>query len=146
MQIRHSAPLLNVHDMELSLEFYCGFLGFSVYEDYELDGDVLWAAIYSGEARLMLSMQDKDGSAERNKRENYADLVLYLYVDDATEAHRELSAKGLAPTEIEQEDVGLKEFYLRDPDGYEIGISSPVPPWAHPPDHPIQEEGLEDVE
>lgn len=130
MAIRDLAPLLNVEDLSRSLAFYRDALGFELIEEYEVDGESLWAALQSGSAKLMLHQTPLADSQERVRRESYADLVLYLYVEDASAVHESLRAKGLEVGELEQEDVGLVEFYLRDPDGYELGIGSPLPPWV----------------
>ena len=129
MQIHDLAPLLNVADLSRSLAFYRDALGFSVVEDFELDGQILWTALESGDAKLMLHEAPQSDPA-RAKRPSYADLVLYLYVEDTAAVHATLTQNGFRPGPIEQEDVGLVEFYLRDPDGYEIGIGSPLPPWV----------------
>jgi catechol 2,3-dioxygenase-like lactoylglutathione lyase family enzyme len=129
VQIHDLAPLLNVADLGRSLAFYRDALGFAAVEDYELDGQILWAALQSGDAKLMLH-EAPQSDPSRGRRASYADLVLYLYVEDAAAAHAALDGLGFAPGPIEQEDVGLVEFYLRDPDGYEIGIGSPLPPWV----------------
>jgi catechol 2,3-dioxygenase-like lactoylglutathione lyase family enzyme len=134
MQARELSPLFNVTDMRASLAFYVDGLGFELREEYELEGETLWVALQSGDAKLMLnrttSADASTHSSRRRAAPSYSGLVLYLYVDDARTAHAELSAKGLSPGEVEQEEYGLEEFYLRDPDGYEIGIGSPLPPWV----------------
>jgi catechol 2,3-dioxygenase-like lactoylglutathione lyase family enzyme len=134
MKPRELSPLLNVADMKASLAFYVDGLGFELREEYELEDETLWVALQSGDAKLMLNRTPAgDATAIAKKRlaePSYSGLVLYLYVDSAREAHAELDAAGLNPTEVEQEEYGLEEFYLRDPDGYEIGIGSPLPPWV----------------
>lgn len=130
MDIRDHAPLLNVRDVGASVAFYRDRLGFALVEDAELEGQVIWAALHSGRAKLMLNQAPEAPNGERAARPSYSDLVLYLYVEDAQQAHAELSAAGVEVGELEQEEYGLLEFYLRDPDGYEIGIGSPLPPWC----------------
>jgi len=120
--------------MQASLAFYVDGLGFELREEYELEGETLWVALQSGDAKIMLNRATAEDGAAISKRRraapSYSGLVLYLYVDDARAAHAELSAAGLDPGEVEQEEYGLEEFYLRDPDGYEIGVGSPLPPWV----------------
>lgn len=130
MQVRDHAPLLNVADVPRSVAFYRDCLGFKLVEEYELDGQMLWAALQAGDAKLMLNRGPTERSADRRKQPSYSDLVLYLYVDDARATHRELRESGVDVTDVEQEEYGLEEFYLRDPDGYEIGVGSPLPPWV----------------
>ena len=52
--------------------------------------------------------------------------MLYLTVEDAAALHEALSARGLQVGPLERQDYGLVEFQLRDPDGYEVAIGSPL--------------------
>ena len=48
-------------------------------------------------------------------------LLLYLSVEDVDEAYNELLEKGLKPSsEPRNQPGGIREFALRDPDGYQL--------------------------
>lgn len=50
-----------------------------------------------------------------------SDLLLYLSVEDVDEAYNELLEKGLKPSsEPRNRPGGIREFALRDPDGYQL--------------------------
>lgn len=126
MSVESVVPLLNVEDVARSIDFYRDALGFQVESSFEDAGRVAWARVRCADAELMLNAHG-ELSRERRAREGYRDVVLYLSVDSAEELHARLVGKGLAPGEIRDEAYGVREFALRDPDGYELAITSPLP-------------------
>jgi uncharacterized glyoxalase superfamily protein PhnB len=126
MAIRTLVPLLNVADVEDSMAFYCEMLGFEVIDQAEADGVAIWAHLAAGESSLMLNRPDEIDSEPRMERPSYSDVVLYLMVDDAPALYLELESRGVALGPLERQDYGLHEFQLRDPDGYEVAVGSPV--------------------
>lgn len=126
MTVSTLMPLLNVEDVPRSLTFYREALGFEVIQEAEIDGVTIWACIGSGEAKLMLNQPDSADSGARAARPSYSDVVLYLTVEDAHERHGALAARGLAIGPVERQAYGVDEFLLRDPDGYELAICSPI--------------------
>ena len=119
-------PLLNVADVARSLAFYTERLGFTLAQSYEDEGTPIWAALEFGEASLMLNRPDHALCDGREARPSYGDVVLYLTVDDAAALHESLRAAGLEPGPLTREDYGMLEFLVRDPDGYEIAIGTPL--------------------
>lgn len=130
MTIRSLVPLLNVADVGRSLALYRDALGFEVEQQAEEAGAVIWARLRAGEAALMLNRPEEIDSAGRAERPSYGDVVLYLTVENAAALHETLSAApgelGLRVGPLERQDYGLLEFQLRDPDGYEVAVGSPL--------------------
>ena len=119
-------PLLNVADVGASIEFY-EELGFEVEQKVEEGGAVSWANLrHEGAGALMLNAKDIITPSERAKRPHYSDTVFYLTYPSAHEMHGRLSGRGMDVTEVEKQPYGIEEFYVRDPDGYEIAIGSPT--------------------
>lgn len=119
-------PLLNVADVGTSIEFY-EELGFEVEQKVEEEGAVIWANLrHEGGGALMLNAKDIISPSDRAKRPHYSDAVFYLTYPSAREMHGRLSGRGMEVTEVEKQPYGVEEFYVRDPDGYEIAIGSPV--------------------
>jgi hypothetical protein len=73
----------------------------------------------------MLNEHGEDSPARRN-RPGHRDVVLYISVDSADALHRRLIAAGHSPGEVHEESYGVLPFAIRDPDGYELAITSPV--------------------
>ena len=74
----------------------------------------------------MINGSDDPGSARRRGRPSYGETVLYLYVESARDWLAALTAAGVAAGDVAVEPYGMEEFRLRDPDGYEIAIGSPL--------------------
>ena len=119
-------PLLNVADVAASVAFYRR-LGLEPAERFEDDGVLIWAMLKSGASGLMLNRQDRIHAASRRARPHYGDAVFYIEVPSAATMHAALVADGIAATPVERQTYGLDEFYVRDPDGYELAIASRVP-------------------
>jgi uncharacterized glyoxalase superfamily protein PhnB len=123
--INSCTPLLNVADVEASLAFWQGLVGFEVTFRYEPDGKLMYATLQSGEVRLMLNGRGGDAAA-RQARPHYTEAVLYFGVPSVHQLVRDLRAKGFAAPEPTAETYGLDEVVVRDPDGYEIAFTSPI--------------------
>ncbi len=126
MHIDRLVPLLNVEDPERSIAFYTATLGFQVAETAEADGRTVRALLRNGSVTLMINRPGHADSAARRRRPSYGDVVLYITVPSARESQTALRAAGVAAGEVALEAHGMEAFSLRDPDGYEIAIGSPV--------------------
>jgi uncharacterized glyoxalase superfamily protein PhnB len=51
---------------------------------------------------------------------------VYMAVEDVKALHHKLSAAGLSPSPVHTESYGVDEFYLKDPDGYQLAFTSPT--------------------
>jgi uncharacterized glyoxalase superfamily protein PhnB len=118
--------LLNVADIDASLAFWRDLVGFTVEQTFPAQGRPLYAGLECGEIRLMLNARGGDPAA-RKARPHYTEAVIYLGVASVNDLVAELRAKGFAAPDPERQDYGLDEITVRDPDGYEIAFTSPVP-------------------
>jgi len=126
MEIKELVPLLNVEDPGRSIAFYTRALKFQVAQDFRVEGRTIWAMLQQGGVKLMINGSRDPGSAGRRGRPSYGETVLYLTVDSARDWHAALNAAGIATGDVAVEPYGMEEFRLRDPDGYEIAIGSPL--------------------
>jgi hypothetical protein len=97
-------PMLPVKIMPVSVDFYCGMLGFEVENRNDEWG---WAMLRFDECRLMV---DQSINSQPGKSR---DSVLYLYPDDIVEYHKQVRTNGLAVPELEVTFYGLRSFGLR---------------------------------
>lgn len=51
--------------------------------------------------------------------------TVYLRVDDLEATHARLTEGGFATGEIDETEYDTREFFVPDPDGYELWISAP---------------------
>jgi uncharacterized glyoxalase superfamily protein PhnB len=118
-------PLLNVESVERSISFYRAVLGLEVVRSWKDQDRIRWARLTRGELTLMLNEHGEE-SAARRRRPTHCDVVLYFAIDSADELHRTLVAGGYSPGEVQEESYGVRQFALRDPDGYELAFTSAI--------------------
>lgn len=105
---------LTVSDLERSTEFYRDKLGLHV-------GFVGDQMIEFDEAKLILDPTEGDGSV------GGATTTLGFRTDDADGFFELLSSRGVhLPEHPQDRSWGVRNFYLRDPDGYVIEIEQPL--------------------
>lgn len=126
MEIREMVPLLSVEDPERSIGFYTRVLSFQVTQDVRAGGRTIRAMLQNGAVKLMISVPDDPGSAGRRQHPSRHVTVLYLFVESARSCRTALRAQGIETGEMEIGPYGIEEFRLRDPDGHEIAIGSPL--------------------
>jgi catechol 2,3-dioxygenase-like lactoylglutathione lyase family enzyme len=130
IQITYLTPLIEVFNMLRSLEFYRDILGFEVHMDSGGGDNASWVWITKDGTHLMLNDQYEPGHvpaappAERVKW--HKDTCIYFGCEDVDAAYDELRAKGveLGPPTIAP--YGMKQLYLKDPDGYGICFQLPT--------------------
>lgn len=135
MRIVGMTPLVEAFDMLRALQFYCGALGFSIVEaSPEVDAPEgrfpHWARLRLGGAELMLNTAYDSGErppAPDPARElGHRDVCFYFACDDVDAVYGALKERiaGLAPPQ--DAPYGMRQLYLRDPDGYGLCFQTPV--------------------
>jgi glyoxylase I family protein len=145
LKIRGLAPLLQVFDMPTSIHFYRDILGFEVWASSEPGDDCNWAGLRLQGAELMLNTAyEKDRRPhvpDPVRQAAHDDTALYFGCEDVDEAYRHLKAHGLEVKEPKIAPYGMKQLYLRDPDGYNLCFQWPATQATH--DAWVAEYGLE---
>jgi catechol 2,3-dioxygenase-like lactoylglutathione lyase family enzyme len=118
-------PSLGVSDIERSVGFYRRFFGFRVIDSYEEEGRMVWCWLRVGEANLMLQQLSADQQITLNPAIGQS-WVIYLRPTDLPALHAELGQAGFPVSEISQTSYGATEFFVSDPDGYELWVSVPA--------------------
>jgi len=118
-------PMLNVRDIQASLDFYQNELGFQrVSSDRQLS-DWRWARVACGSCDFMLMQTNAELRLPRgcNAKINTGwPAQLYFLLDDVEALHRRLSARGCEVSALRQSEHGLMEFSMQDPDGHMLGF------------------------
>jgi len=128
MPVSRAVPIIKVTNLEAALAFYQARLGFVVDFHYRasptgpdyacllLDGQPVHLSTFSGDGVL--------GTAT------------YFYVDDVDALWRAVLERGFEPPDKDDSPVergpvdqtwGMREFYVRDPDGNALRFGSPLP-------------------
>jgi catechol 2,3-dioxygenase-like lactoylglutathione lyase family enzyme len=130
LRIGGFATLIQVFDMPTSLAFYRDVMGFEVISDAPEDGRCDWVWLKSGESELMLNTayeaEARPPAPDATRFAAHSDTSLYFGCEDVDTAHAELRARGVATREPIVTDYGMKQVYLKDPDGNEICLQQPV--------------------
>jgi uncharacterized glyoxalase superfamily protein PhnB len=120
MRIERSNPVLAVHDLGRSGDWYRDVLG-CVVED-PAPGD--WRFCHSGEVIFMLGRCPDDPPASEIGNHGY---IAYLSVDDVDAFHARAVAAGAevlkTPTD---EPWGMREIALRSPDGHRFMLGQAI--------------------
>ena len=123
-------PLLQVFDMATSLRFYRDLLGFEVVANSppRSTDDFDWAWLKQNQAELMLNTAyEFDGRPEAPdpaRAAGHDDTGLFIGCPDVDDAYRHLLAKGLHLKEPKVTHYGMKQLYLKDPDGFGLCFQS----------------------
>ena len=115
---------LGVSDIDRSVLFYKEFFGFELHDSYEADGRMAWCWLKTGGADLMLQQLTADQQITLNPAIGQS-WVIYIRPDDIQATHARLKKAGFPVSDIAATSYGASEFFLTDPDGYELWISVP---------------------
>lgn len=134
-----ATPLLNVANVKRGMAFYrC--LGFGVVAQTIDDSsdEPVWAMLESvptdaaaadgvqrEPVRLMLAAHGGVSHEERKMRPSFSGMVWFLECEDVGALYDALAGQGYGPEPIMMLEDGMGQFFVRDPDGYEIAITGP---------------------
>ena len=117
-------PSLGVSDIDRSAAFYREFFGFEVQDSYEHEGRVSWCWLAAGGADLMLQQLSADQQITLNPAIGQS-WVIYIRPDDLKATHARLKQAGVTVSNVAATPYGASEFFVTDPDGYELWLSVP---------------------
>ena len=109
MQLKGPVPILYVPDMDESIRFYTDVLGFSCAN--RADG---WATLQCGLAEIMLSPPNEHLPFEKPGFTG----SLYFQAEELDALWEKLRDKVVIVYPIENFDYGMREFAIRDINGY----------------------------
>jgi len=128
IEVRGGLPLIQVFHMPTSLGFYRDMLGFRVTDKSkpisENPDDVGWAMLELGAATIMLNTaydpDDVPEAPDAARWSGHQDTCLYFACPEVDRAYEYLVSKGLTMEPPKVAWYGMKQLYLRDPDGFGI--------------------------
>lgn len=126
IDVRGVCPLLQVYDMPAAVRFYRDKLGFDVVTTSPGLGPpdkFHWALLRLGATEIMLNTayefdHERPVPADRARVAAHEDTCLYLGCPDVDGAYEELREKGVQVKPPKVAPYGMRQMYLRDPDGY----------------------------
>jgi glyoxylase I family protein len=126
LDVQGIAPLLQVFDMRVAIRFYRDVLGCTVRmrsPALSVDPDhVNWCLLELQGTELMLNTAyDPEVQPARPDAARWAahsDTCIYFGCPDVDAAYQHLRSLGLDPAPPKTAPYGMKQLYLKDPDGY----------------------------
>jgi uncharacterized glyoxalase superfamily protein PhnB len=114
-------------DVTASIRFYTEVLGFGVAMTFERDGKVAGAIIHAGDIRIVLNQDDGQLGWDRIKGQGfYLQINVASAADVDATAERIKAAGGTLLNEPEDRPWGARMFQFKDPDGFKLGVSTPL--------------------
>jgi catechol 2,3-dioxygenase-like lactoylglutathione lyase family enzyme len=123
--------LLQVFDMPTSVRFYRDALGYEILETSPREGDQFdWGLLRLNDTFLMLNtayeQEFRPPQPEHARVSAHCDTGLFFNCPDVDGAYRHLVEQGVEVQEPKVAPYGMKQLYVRDPDGYVLCFQCPV--------------------
>ena len=117
-------PMLAVTDIERTIAFYCSELGFRCVSKFGEPRPV-WCHLERDSVDLMFNAPPASEMTELTRRGKDFQ-IYYFYPDDVLALHTDWKRKGLPVTALRVTNYGMREFELRDPEGYWLWFGQPT--------------------
>jgi len=118
---------LTCQQLAASIAFYRDALGFAVDMTFEREGTLAGAVISAGQIRIVLNQDDGKLGWDRVKGQGcYLQINVQSAADVDAAAARIKAAGGTLTDEPADRYWGVRMFQFRDPDGFKMGISTPL--------------------
>jgi uncharacterized glyoxalase superfamily protein PhnB len=118
---------LTCKEIEASIRWYRDVLGFTVAMTFEHEGELAGAVITAGDIRIVLNQDDGQLGWDRIKGQGF-----YLQINVASAADVDAAAARIKASggslidEPADRPWGVRMFQFRDPDGFKLGVSTPL--------------------
>jgi catechol 2,3-dioxygenase-like lactoylglutathione lyase family enzyme len=124
IDLRGMTPLIQVFDMATSLKFYCDVLGFDIVQ---ADSNTVapnrnWVWLRRDDIGLMLNTayeyDKRPQSPDPRRTASHGDTGLFIGAPDVDAVFAHLRTKGVDVEKPKVAPYGMKQLYVRDPDGF----------------------------
>jgi catechol 2,3-dioxygenase-like lactoylglutathione lyase family enzyme len=119
---RRCVPSLLVSDMRRTLEFYIEKLGFTQTAFYPIESDPEWTEVRRDDVAIHFYTE----APHATKYSPVCSGTLYFYPEGVEALAAELGGKVTFAWGPHVTDAGMREFGLRDPNGYYIAFTEPA--------------------
>jgi glyoxylase I family protein len=121
-ELRSLCPLIQVFDMPLSLAFYRDILGFEIVQQSSPGDNCDWVWLKRDGAELMLNTMFESDSRpaepDEVRRHSHGDTGLFIGTRNVDGMYEFLTQRGIASEPPVVTPYGMKQLFLKDPDGY----------------------------
>jgi uncharacterized glyoxalase superfamily protein PhnB len=123
MKLTFLRPMLESRDLKATIEYYTNILGFTLEEKLEDGGTISWCTLCRDEVSIMFCLP--------NTHMNYGTILLsgslYINVEDVDAVWESLKDKCEILYALETFHYSMREFAIKDNNGYVINFGEPVP-------------------
>ncbi len=139
MKVNRLTPNFEVSDIRKTVRFYQDNLGFNlvmavpetqdgIEKTMSDDKDYYYVVMQRGDVEFMFEKSDKYLSdAVFLKTKNIgASVSFYMEVEGIESFYNKIKSKELETTELKQMWYGMREFYMKDINGYVLGFAEKV--------------------
>lgn len=130
IEVKGSAPLLQVYDMGTSVRFYRDKLGFTVTgTDGRPAESCDWCMMELGNVTVMLNTRyeadDRPAAPDPIRVEHHDDAAIFFSCPEVDAAYAELRSRGVEAKKPFITHYGFKTMTLKDPDGFSLVFHYP---------------------
>ena len=132
--IRGPVPTIHTNDMQQAIAYYCDTLGFNLASAMP-DDNPTWCFLRRNNAAIMLlgahdhnhdeSHEHDDGDHHEHPHAPTLNSP-YFYPDNVDALWNELKDEVEVEIPLEDMDYGMREFTIRDPNGYALNFGAPI--------------------
>ena len=136
MKVTKLTPNFEVRNIRETIEFYQSVLGFSVVmavpetqdgiEQSLIDGkEYAYALLSKDNVEMMFQRTDSFKKDIRLAKDLSigASVSFYMEIDGIDGFYQQIKDRGLRPTQLKTAWYGMREFYLKDNNGYVLGFA-----------------------
>ena len=132
LEIRGVAPMFQVFDMPTSIAFYCDVLEFEVVTTSAPGPHFDWALLKLNGVEFMLNTayesEQRPSAPDLARVSAHEDTCLYFAAPDVDAVFNSLRTKGINLEPPKVAHYGMKQLYVKDPDGYNLCFQWPAKP------------------
>lgn len=121
MRITNLIPMLETDDLNKTIDFYTQLLGFTCNGKWP-EQEPCWANLQKDLISIMFTLRNAHSKVAQPTMTG----SLYLYPNDVDQAWEELKDKVTIEYPIENFDYGMREFAIRDYNGYIIQFGQEI--------------------
>lgn len=130
IKVEGMIPLLQVFDMPRALGFYRDVLGFVVENQSSPGDDFDWGMLRLDDVKLMLNtayeMPHRPAAPPAHRVAAHQDAGLFFLARDVDAVFEHLRAHGVEVDPPKVAPYGMKQLYVKDPDGFELCFQWPA--------------------
>lgn len=121
-RVTNLRPMLAVTDLPETVRFYVERLGFNCCGLF--GNPPVWAELERNGTAIMFNAPPGVARDVPRKSKDYQ--VFYFNSDDLLALHAEFKSRGVAVSDLRVTIYGMKEFEVRDPEGYWLWFGQPT--------------------